>query len=1370
MTHPAPDRPTATTTRLALRIVGSDGAPAAQAVEIDGTATIGRDESCTIVLQDRSVSRRHASASIAGASLRVEDLGSGNGVWVDGQRVAHATLAPGDQFRIGSTVFACVALGAAADAPVTDDGEAGAEATQYIPAPVPVAAPAPGEIHVRVIEPGEHVSRGALFHVAGGTAVVGRGHDCEIVLPEKDVSRQHARIEVTSAGFRVTDLGSTCGVWVGPRQVKTTVVAAGQPFRVGRRIVLECAPRPFDATATVPPGLPASLASVADAPAAVLAEAAALQPGGAPAIAVAAMTGVGAVGAVPAVVDADGAGVAPSSLLTSLPGEPAPATPAARVAAPPTPPVFDDGTRVFRASEVIAPAAPVPDDGTRVLRPGDVIVPPAQDADFSGTVVIPVQLRAVEDARRIEEEGERLELNAHKPFLLEDPDAVYFVVSGGLLIFTVALEKGQPTGERRHFLGIQAGQACFGFDAAATYASGFFVVPKQDTVVRKMSLARLQALAPRPDQAGAVAGIIDAWVAGLSKALVRDLTTKRRNETALAADATLELAKGQKSTTVEDVLWIDIWSGSVLLDDMAVPVFPRKRTLFPVTPHSWVQLASDEFGTLTVTPRRTTDVLADDRLWHGLSVLHDVICECEFINKKLAAADEYVRLQEKARHSEKAEAAAYDAIGSVMQSESVSPREFLASPGTAPVLRACTLVGEAGGILVKAHPLANEDMTYEEQVAAVASASSVRTRVVALRDDWYRRDHGALLGQDASTKMPRALLPDGPRAYQMVDPATGSRVRVDAAVAATLTPFAYTFYRPMPDGMPTVIELLKFGGRGVGPDLKLTMGLAIVIGMFGTVTPYLTGQLFDVAIPQADQQALVVFGLALLGTAVATSIFKFVQGVATVRLQARMEGTIQAAVWDRLLNLPTTFFRLYPAGDLSDRASGVDQIQQLIAGAGIAAILGSVSGLFFVGQMFSFNMMLALLAVFLTIVFVAANMLANYLQLRYQRLEMRLRGRIAGLVLNLISGVSKLRISGAESHAFRVWASAFAEQKKLGFAVGNIQNTMAVFSAVFPVLSAMAIFQALIVLQGGGEATLTTGEFIAFNAAYGMFLGAMQSLGDASMNLLRAVPIYERIKPIFETQAEVDSSKAFPGQLKGGIELSHVKFRYSPDGPLIVNDISLKIKPGEFVAFVGSSGCGKSTLMRLMLGFEKPSSGSIYFDGQDLASLDVRMVRQQMGVVLQVSRVMPTEMYRNIIGVTSRTMEDAWAAAEKAGLADDIRNMPMGMHTYVSEGGGTLSGGQRQRLMIARAIVNRPKVLFLDEATSALDNRSQAIVTESMDKMDATRIVIAHRLSTIVNADRICYLDAGRIVEMGTYQELMEKDGLFAQLAKRQVA
>jgi ABC-type bacteriocin/lantibiotic exporter with double-glycine peptidase domain len=305
--------------------------------------------------------------------------------------------------------------------------------------------------------------------------------------------------------------------------------------------------------------------------------------------------------------------------------------------------------------------------------------------------------------------------------------------------------------------------------------------------------------------------------------------------------------------------------------------------------------------------------------------------------------------------------------------------------------------------------------------------------------------------------------------------------------------------------------------------------------------------------------------------------------------------------------------------------------------------------------------------------------------------------------------------------------------------------------------------------QQGGT-TLTTGDFIAFTSAYGLFMAAMQSLGDASLNMLRIVPIYERLKPIFDCKPEVDLSKAFPGQLSGAIELSHVKFRYDPDGPWIVNDLSLSIKAGEFVAFVGGSGCGKSTLMRLMLGFETPANGTLSYDGQDLSQLDLRMVRQQMGVVMQKSQLMPTEIYRNIIGVGSKTIQDAWWAAERAGLAEDIKNMPMGMHTYVSEGGGTLSGGQRQRLMIARAIVGRPKILFLDEATSALDNRSQAIVTESMDKMDATRIVIAHRLSTIINADKICYMENGKIVEMGNYDELMKLDGLFAALAKRQVA
>jgi ATP-binding cassette subfamily C protein len=334
---------------------------------------------------------------------------------------------------------------------------------------------------------------------------------------------------------------------------------------------------------------------------------------------------------------------------------------------------------------------------------------------------------------------------------------------------------------------------------------------------------------------------------------------------------------------------------------------------------------------------------------------------------------------------------------------------------------------------------------------------------------------------------------------------------------------------------------------------------------------------------------------------------------------------------------------------------------------------------------------------------------------------------------------------------------------------------MPVINSGFPVLSSMAIFYTLVTLQSGalvrGENfDLSTGDFLAFSAAYGIFLGAMQSLGDASVNLMNVVPVYERLEPILQEEPEVDGSKQAPMRLRGGIEISHLFFRYSADSPYVLNDVSLVIEPGEFVALVGGSGSGKSTLMKIMLGFEIPEKGGVYYDGQDLSTLDLRLVRQQLGVVLQESRLLPVDIYRNIVGASARTVADAWEAARKAGLAEDIKRMPMGMHTYVSEGGGGFSGGQKQRLMIARALVHNPKILYLDEATSALDNRTQQIVTESMDRLQSTRIVIAHRLSTIRNADRIFYLENGVMLESGSYDELMALDGAFAQLAKRQLA
>jgi NHLM bacteriocin system ABC transporter ATP-binding protein len=1338
-----------------LRIIAANEyARVGEEIRVGDGVDIGRDVSCALVLHDESVSRRHARVEQGADGLHIVDLGSGNGIWIGTERVKDVVLRPGQRCSIGSTVFECceevpVMAAAAATAATMLVNRSAIDLSELSRPDEPVT-PAVG-FAVRVVVGGEIVMRGQEFIVDGSEVTIGRGGDCGIILDERDVSRKSAKFEVVPEGFLVTDLGGSVGVWRDNQKVISEVVPPGTHIRLGPRIVV--ALDLIGAEAAQSPAPP----PVVDADATQY-----IQQADAEAIRANAAAPPPPVVAPPAVAPAPAD--VPAAAAIPVPPPSAPPPPAATHAA---------------GTAAVISDAPVPP-------PVIVSAPPAEsgvtDADFGQTVMIPVgamplptvteAAAAAPTARRLEDVGEVIPVSAHDPFLANDTDSVWIVVTGGILLFTVALENGQPVGTRSHFLGINTGQCFFGIDALSV-GSGFLAVAKQGTTVRKLKRAELQEVAADPAQAPAIAALVDTWVLGLSKALIHGLPVNRWGDKPLVPGERLEISAPFHATSSGGVVWIDIWSGSILFDDMATPTFDRRHALFPMTPDSWIMPLTDEFGPLALTPVRTAESFGDDSIWYALTVFHGLLCECEFISKKLATVDEYVRLQQKKEARDAAGEMAQSAIASVMRTEAGSPAEHMASASAEPVFRACALVGASLGIKVYEHPNADEARTYEDQVLAIASASGFRTRTVALRGEWYNEDHGSLLGQRAESSDPVALLQNKPQQYELVDPKTGERHRVTSKDVDGLSVFAYTFYRTFPDGTLSVKDIIKFGFVGMGSDVRWVLLMAMIVGMCGTVTPYFTGKIFDEAVPQADRSSLIVYGLAMLGFAFAMAAFKFVQGVATLRISTRMGSSIQSALWDRIMVLPVNFFRQYSAGDLADRADGVEEIQALISGAGVSAILGSISGLFYVGQMFGYDLTLALVAVGLTVTFVTVNMTCNYLQLRYQRQEMTIRGSITGLVLNLLTGVSKLRICGSELHAFRVWAMKFATQRKISFTIGKIQNAAETFGTLFPILSNLLIFYVMISAQskGGPQGpTLTTGDFIAFTSAYGLFMSAMQSLGDASLSMLRIVPVYERFKPILDCKPEVDRSKAFPGQLTGAIEISHCKFRYTPDGPWIVNDLTLSVKPGQFVAFVGGSGCGKSTLMRLMLGFEVPSSGSISFDGQDISQLDLRMVRQQMGVVMQKSQLMPTEIYRNIIGVGSKTIQDAWWAAERAGLSEDIKAMPMGMHTYVSEGGGTLSGGQRQRLMIARAIVNKPKILFLDEATSALDNRSQAIVTESMDKMEATRIVIAHRLSTIINADKICYMEGGKIIEMGNYDELMKLDGLFAALAKRQVA
>ncbi len=684
----------------------------------------------------------------------------------------------------------------------------------------------------------------------------------------------------------------------------------------------------------------------------------------------------------------------------------------------------------------------------------------------------------------------------------------------------------------------------------------------------------------------------------------------------------------------------------------------------------------------------------------------------------------------------------------------------------AAILAACRLVGEALGVPIVAHPALDEPGQRADPLAAIANASRIRTRRVLLRGEWWRDDAGPLLGYRQDGLAPVALLPRGPSRYALVEPATGAEMPVDAETAATLSPFADQLYRPLPEGPVSGRDVLRFALRGQAGDLRLVAFAGLVAGLLALLAPLATAYVVESLLPAGERGMVLLVGLGLAVGTLAAGVCEAARNIALLRVEGRLDAALQAAVVDRLVSLPVAFFRDYTAGDLGERAMGVGELRRRLGETAVNAALAALFSLFSLGLLFAIDWGLALLALGLIGVFALISWPILRLMLRRQRALSALEGQIAGLVLQLLLGIARLRVAGAEGRAFARWEAAFQRRKELARQLGTASSGAAVWNAAFPVLMTAAVVAAV---TFGGSPRLTTAEFLAFAAALGQLVAALVALGAAAGEATTVTPLYERARPILTATPEVDAAQAYPGELTGAIALEGVSFAYREGGPLILDNVTLRIEPGEYVALVGPSGSGKSTLLRLLLGFERPTAGTVSYDGRDLASLDLRAVRRQLGVVLQSSSLMTDDLFHNIVGAAPLPVEAAWEAARLVGLDEEIRRLPMGMYTVVSEGGRTFSGGQRQRILLARALVRRPRILLLDEATSALDNLAQAKVAESLARLAVTRVVIAHRLSTIREADRIVVLEGGRIVQSGSYAELIACDGPFARLARRQL-
>jgi len=978
--------------------------------------------------------------------------------------------------------------------------------------------------------------------------------------------------------------------------------------------------------------------------------------------------------------------------------------------------------------------------------------------------------------RLFEEKGVRLPSGGNAPFLLEDPTQVWLVAHGEVNVFAVNVVDDAPEGARHYLFTAREGALLPGVEPAWADEVGLLSVGVGGAELLRLPIETL-LVAWGEAGAGAKRSLsrkFEEYVLAFASAVATrnrpqvDVLLEPGDEPTTEAGLRLSARRGVAWTAVQDgALWFT--------GDPRLTVEPGP-TPFPVPLGAWMEPAE---GT-SIKVYHEDELHDGRRIWAGVRRFQRVALEWVDLVWRNDRAEETDRLRRRVEADRMVGQVALESLAGVMAGE----RQPDVDPGASLMLRTCRMVGDALGVDFR--PAASWERgrgTMSDELRAIARASGVGYRKVVLTGGWWAHDNGPLIGfvREASDDLsleeytaarvrPVAFLPSDPSSYTVSDPESGRTEPIDAERAESFEPFGYQVYRSLPPRMLSAGDLWRFVTFGVGRDVRTLVLMGLLGAVLGLLLPVLTGTVFDTIIPSADRLQLVNVFAALVVAAIAITAFQLTRSFASLRFQTRVQASLQMAVIDRLVRLPLPFFRRFTAGDLALRASGITVIGRTLGGATITSILSSMTSAGAFVLLFYYSVSLALVATLILVVNVLFLTGTSYFALRYARELEEVEGRLSGLVLELLGGIAKLRVAGAEVRAFSRWASEFRRQQELGYRYGLFDNGVEVFNSLLSIGATLVLYGAYVALAGDPGSGLTTGQFLAFNAAFGMFMGASLSLTGTAIGLVGLIPTWERARPILETVPEVDFEKPDPGELTGRIEVSHLTFRYVDDGPLILDDVSVEAGPGEFVALVGPSGAGKSTLLRILLGFDMPESSSVYFDGHDLAGVDITAIRRQIGVVLQSSRLTAGDIYSNIVGSGSFTLEDAWEAVRMAGMEDDIQAMPMGMHTVVSEGGGTLSGGQRQRLLIARALVSRPRILFFDEATSALDNRAQQIVSESIDQLHSTRIVIAHRMSTVRNADRIYVLDRGRVAQAGTYEELVAVPGLFADLAARQEA
>lgn len=962
------------------------------------------------------------------------------------------------------------------------------------------------------------------------------------------------------------------------------------------------------------------------------------------------------------------------------------------------------------------------------------------------------------------------QLPGNQPLDLSDPQCVWYIEAGTVNLFLVERLDGEDQVAPQHLFSADAGRILPGIAPlrnAQKQDSCLSVVAKglPGTVVRRLRVSSLARLHPAE-----LASHVDAWLLDFSAMLSRDVMPLPKPD-AIVEPGTRKAAKGVLSAR-SGITWVSaqplascMFLGLVDPADTDQDHGAASRPL-PLTSATWLNLQTGASDQVQVVGRTSEALAADDTLLNALAHFHALALSLEQLNRRLATVDvvnlERERVMQRRKDEDTARRHLFNLYGT-REEDGIGGPELIA---------ALRIIGRHEGITFNWHvEPGRPDLAPPLQ--HVLDTSGVRGRMVRLDPEsrWWHSDSGAMLAFRADDKRPVALVPGVLRSYWLVDPARQHPKRITAEVARRLCDHGWCFYPPLPAASAGLADMLRMVNTGrLWANLVQLLTIGLLEGLVLLAPVVVLGWLATQLIAGVQTTLLypaigMLMALALLGT-----LLHLGRGMVLMRIGGRVLSLWEAGLLDRILRLPTSILDRYMAGDLAlSTMTSLQALREALHGVianGVLSILCLLPVLFFV---FAYDYSLGLATAAFGLLSVAVTVWIGWRQLKPRRKQMWTTYRIAGRLVHLIGGIAKLRVAGAEGSAYAMWARDYRELKTAELALGDREAHSAAFAAALPLLAGAVLF---LVTTLPDREPPPPGHFLVVYGALMLFVAATARLGASFKEIAAIAPALDRIQPLLSASpARNRSTGQLATVLGGDLVFDHVSFRYDPNSPLVLDDVSIHVRRGEFVAIAGASGSGKSTLFRLALGIDQPTVGAVNYDGRNLKDLNLSEVRRQIGTVPQNVQLFQEDIWDNIVGDKGDMTEaEAWSSARQAGVAQNIASMPMGMRTCVGISDNLVSGGEAQRIMIARSLLQTPRIMLLDEATNWLDNKAQAEVMENLAALAMTRIVIAHRLSTLRQADRIFVLQAGKVIQTGRFAELSTTEGVFQDLIRRQMA